>query len=511
MNCNIRIAVLGAASGFLLILPFPLPELEIAVWISLVPLLIATVHSDARGSFLAGYLCGVIRTSCSLFWIHAYHPLALPLVVLALSFYPAIFCLGLNLILRSSRSKKNLAAMIWTAPLLWTSLEYAGSIGFLGFPWSSLGYSQYRQIPIIQIAEFTGVFGVSFLIVLVNSGIAFCLLSLKKPFRKQLLRCAGAIAVVSAVLATCILWGRVESKKIGHGGVHAGKAEKTPSFLRVALIQGNTGVDSNWHEDSYDIIKRLTELSFAAGSMKPKLIIWPETAISENLLTSFILDSEVKKGISRVGKETGAYLLTGALHESGGKAYNSAFLISPSCEIVNRYNKIHLVPVGEYFPFLKHSRLMKYLLKDAGDFTPGTRFTIFKIPGKPEFSVLICFEGIFGNLTRKFVKKGASFLINITNDVWSCSRTSHYQHASMAVFRAVENRVYFVRAGNSGVSRIINPCGRIEGNLCAYRRGFLTGVVYKRAKTTFYTLYGDIFSMLVLGITFLVVIARCFL
>ena len=506
MNSNVRIAVLGAVSGFLLILPFPLPELEIAAWVSLVPLLIAAAGSGTRNSFLAGYLCGVIRISGSLFWIHVYHPLALPFVVFVLSFYPAIFCLGMNLIL--SRSKKNLTAMIWTAPLLWTSLEYAGSIGFLGFPWSSLGYSQYRQIPIIQIAEFTGVFGVSFLIVLVNSGIAFCLLSLKKPFRKQLLRCAGAAVVVCTVLAGCILWGRSAAKKAEYSSIHAGKTEKTPSFLHTALIQGNTGVDSIWQKDSYDIIKRLTELSFAAGTMKPGLIIWPETAISENLLTSFAFDSEVKKGISRVGKETGAYLLTGALYEAGGKTYNSAFLISPSCEIVNRYDKIHLVPIGEYFPFLKHSRFMKYLLKDAGDFTPGTRFTVFKIPGKPEFSVLICFEGIFGNLTRKFVKKGASFLVNITNDVWSCSRASHYQHASMAVFRAVENRVYFVRAGNSGVSRIINPCGRIEGNLCAYSRGFLAGVVYKRVKTTFYTMHGDIFSILVLGITFLVVIAR---
>ena len=528
-------------SGILLILPFPPFEFEFAVWFALVPLLLAIRGQIPFNSFLLGYLCGIVWNIGLLGWIQVYHPLGLPIVVFALSFYPALFCLGLNLItnykfqITNDKIKKldlitnyklritNLQ-MILIAPFLWTSLEYVQSLGFLGFPWNSLGYSQYRQIPVIQIAEFTGVFGVSFLIVFVNSGIASAIIAIKENFRYAV----KVVAVVCFVFGLCIFWG--------------GYVLKTPfhvkeDSIRVALIQSNTGTDCAWRENSSGIIEQLTALSLTAGIMEPDLIIWPESAVGENMETTFIDSfpasvqpsklghytyndkvfnelsdfSWLKKKVCHVVKETGAYLLTGAPYNCNGRDYNSAFLISPIGKLLDRYDKIRLVPGGEYFPFWRHAKLFECLLQDAGDFTPGNRLTIFKISENKKFGVLICFEGIFGNLARRFVKNGADFLINITNDVWSHSAASHYQHASIATFRAIENRVYFIRVGNSGISRIINPHGRIEKNLGAYRSGFLVGEIYpvrkKILKKTLYTRHGDLFAKLVLVLTFIAVIA----
>jgi apolipoprotein N-acyltransferase len=437
--------------------------------------------------------------------MHVYDPLVLPLVVLILSFYPALFCLGLNKLLR----KKNPAALMWAAPLLWVSLEYVRSLGFLGFPWNSLGYSQYRQISVIQMAEFTGVFGVSFLIVFVNSGIASVVINLRRcigaPTRGASTQKGGfyafrAIAIVCIVLGLFIFWGR-NVIICGEGG---GK-----SSLRAVLIQGNFGMDCYWEDNSADIMRRLSALSLGAAVSGPDLIIWSETAVGENPETAFAVNSRLRREISGMLKETGAYLLTGAQYNCDGRDYNSVFLISPACEVIDRYDKMHLVPAAEYFPFRRHTRLIEYLLRDAGDFTPGVRRTIFEIQGIGKFAALICFEGIFGDSARRFVKDGAEFLVNITNDVWSGSETSHHQHAAIASFRAVENRVYLLRLGNSGISRVINPYGIIEKELGVYRSGVLEGEVFPASRQTFYTRHGDTFAKVVLVITSLLFFLIC--
>jgi apolipoprotein N-acyltransferase len=478
-------------SGILLVLPFSLLNLEWAAWFALVPLLIATLRVNARDSFVLGYLCGVVWNGGSLFWMHVYDPLVLPLVVLILSFYPAVFCLGLNKL-----GKRNAVNLMWAAPLLWVSLEYVRSLGFLGFPWNSLGYSQYRQISVIQMAEFTGVFGVSFLIVFVNSGIACCLLTLRE-WRK----CLRSVVTVCVVLGIFIFWGR--------NVVICSGRQDTPLPFRVVLIQGNFGTDCYWMDNSADIMGRLSALSLGAAVSEPDLIIWAETAIGENPETAFAVNSRFRMEISSMLKETGAYLLTGAQYNRNGRDYNSVFLISPACEVIDKYDKMRLVPAAEYFPFRRHSKLIEYLLRDAGDFTPGVRRTVFEIPGGEKFAALICFEGIFGDFARRFVKDGAEFLVNITNDVWSESETSHHQHAAMASFRAVENRVYLLRLGNSGISRVINPYGIVEKELGAYKSGILVGEVCPVSRQTFYTRHGDVFARVVLALTSLLFFLNC--
>ncbi len=332
----------------------------------------------------------------------------------------------------------------------------------------------------------------SFLIVFVNTGIALAFKSFHRP--KSALR---IMVVVGIALGLCISYGSLMIKR-------PLQTDREP--IRVALIQPNFSTDCQWYENSSMIMEKLTTLSFEAGLENPDLIIWPETAVGGRIKEG---DKRLRRKIQQVLKETDAYLLTGAPYSSDGKDYNSAFLISPSSKLLGRYDKIHLVPAGEYFPFWRHSKLLEYLLQEAGDFTPGEKYTIFEIPGRgnfrksAKFSVLICFEGIFGDLTRRFVNEGADFLVNITNDAWSHSKTSHYQHASIATFRAVENHTYFVRVGNSGVSRVINPIGTIEKNLDYNRVGVLIGELSPASRKTFYTRYGDIFAKLILAMTLL--------
>lgn len=380
------------------------------------------------------------------------------------------------------------------APLLWISLEYIRSLGFLGFPWPSLGYSQSSFLPIIQIAEFTGVFGVSFLIVFVNSGIALACQSLHNPGRAFKI-----IAFTALVPALCISAGSIIIKQ---------KVQPEEKHLRVALVQGNVNTDCSSQKNSSQVMEHLTALSLQTQTAKPDLIIWPESSVPGDLKTAFATDSRIKRKIEQVVKKTGAYLLTGSPHTLNGKDYNSAFLISPGCNLLGRYDKIHLVPAGEYFPFWRHKKFIRHLLRDAGEFMPGDNYTVFEIPGKGKFSVLICFEGIFGDLTRRFSREGAEFLVNITNDVWSNSKTSHYQHASIATFRAIENRRYFVRAGNSGISRIINPYGRIEKNLDYAESGILVTDISLQSVTTFYARYGDAFAKLALAVTCLIFLIK---
>jgi apolipoprotein N-acyltransferase len=176
------------------------------------------------------------------------------------------------------------------------------------------------------------------------------------------------------------------------------------------------------------------------------------------------------------------------------KNYNSAFLVSPSGSVLAQYNKVHPVPLWEvmparaYLPFLKNTA-------SKGVYDPGNELTVFSTP-KGKFSALICYEGIYTNLARKFVGRGAQFLVNISNDSWSKSEAEHYQHASMDVFRAVENGVYYVRVGNSGVTEVIDPFGRIVSSLPIYKSGYLVADIGLKEKDTVYSVLGDYFGYL---------------
>ncbi len=512
-------------SSLLLTLSFPKFNLEFLVWVGLIPLLIGIRGKGPRDSFIISYLTGFLFFLGTLYWIvtvTTFNPLA-PLGLLLLASYLALYfgCFGLlltyikpftplegpvrkggdeNLPLNKwfGRGLKPLPNLLTGftlfAPFLWVSLELIRSHLLTGFPWSLLGHSQYLNLPLIQISSFTGVYGVSFLIVMVNGVVFQCLLQISE--KRNLKGILVKLLLVALVIGGCFAYGKHTLSK----GIEGRR-------VKVALIQGNIPQKVKLDPESrYMIMDRYTELTKKVSGSE--LIVWPETSIP----TPFCKSSWPWPSVLKLAKEKEVYLLVGSTSEADGGEHNSAFLITPEGEIGGRYHKIHLVPFGEYLPLVRFLPFLRKLLFPAGGFIPGKEYTILNTSppakagvrraGKERFGVLICFEGVFPNLVRNFIQRGADFMVNITNDAWFGRTSGPYQHASMLIFRAVENRRSFLRAANTGLSFFIDPLGRIEGKVCdeggrdIFIDGYSTSEITLSEVKSFYSRFGDIFAYL---------------
>lgn len=480
--------LLAAISGLLLFLAYPPYNLSYLAFIALIPLLISLKGSLFKMASL-GYLFGLVFFGGLLFWMNSMRlygvacwarPLLWLLLVVSLSLYPAIFGLLYGLV---SKRLQGLFALL-AACIIWCGLEFIRTHFPLGgFPWALLGYSQYLNLPLIQIVSFTGVYGVSFLVILFNAIIIeICGPSTLK--RKVLL-----FTLCLLLYTSCYAYGWWSLSQ-----------PLPPKDLKVAAVQGNFDIEMswNWRDTHGEFRSRLSELTGMALPVLPELIVWTETIILDPL--SYL------PGLARelaLLTEGSASLLLGAPHyESKGTKthyFNSAFLLLPEGRIAQRYDKLHLVPFGERLPGERFIPWLRDLFPMAGDYTPGSNFTLFRIGEKGSFGVLICFEDIFAGLARRFVRDGAAFMVNITNDAWSRSRGCHYQHFQASIFRAVENRCYILRAGNTGVSAIIDPYGRIERIIPINTAGIITGEVSTLRPHSLYTRWGDLFVYLCLG------------
>ncbi len=381
---------------------------------------------------------------------------------------------------------KNTSTII-IAPSLWVVLEYLRSHIFTGFPWELLGYSQFSNLTIVQIADLTGPYGISFIIMFFNTLIYEMIANPWKDRRTYFLKSASVFAVIYLLVYLY--------------GIYAlFKYDEISGIYRVSIIQGNIDQslkwDKNFRESTINIYERLTMSSL---NRDPELIVWPETAAP----FFYNIEKEYRDRIENIAKKSGRFLLTGSpsVKMGNGKPelLNSAFLIDPSGKTIDGYDKIHLVPFGEYVPLQRILFFIKPLVEAAGDFKSGSRYVVFDADGK-KFSVVICFEAIFPELCRKFIKAGAEFLINITNDAWFGETSAPYQHLSMVVFRAIENRVFIVRAANTGISAIINPAGRIVTRSELFKEAVLTGEIGMRSGYTIYTRAGDVFAWICIGL-----------
>jgi len=483
-------------SGFLLIIIFPKLNLEVIAWLALVPLFYAIQGKKPYHGFCLGCISGFVFFLGLLYWIfiaisrygHLNYLLSALILVLLVS-YLSLFIGTFAYLLRYLDDKLGLKEVA-TAPFIWVSLEYARSFLFTGFPWESLGYSQFLSLPLIQVSDITGVYGVSFLIVLVNAllfNIVYnWFLKREKVFYKE--------AAFTFLLFTMVLI---------YGGWRLSvvcKETETFSKVKVAIIQGNIDQGKKWDPAfQYETIKIYRDLSFQAGKSEPSLIVWPESAVP------FFLQSHhrYRRLIFDIARETDSYLLFGgpAYREKAGKVscFNSAFLVSPANKILGQYDKIHLVPLGEYVPLGKYLYFIDKLVEGVGAFSSGERVVPMEFSlGRP--GVLICYEIIFPDQVRRFVKRGADFLVNLTNDAWYGKTSAPYQHLSMVVFRSVENRVFVVRAANTGISSIIDATGKIRSATGIFTKGFLVDTIPLVKVETFYTEYGDIFAKTCLGI-----------
>jgi apolipoprotein N-acyltransferase len=295
-----------------------------------------------------------------------------------------------------------------------------------------------------------------------------------------------------------------------------GRGDGNGKVLKVALVQSCISPWENWSGNRYKYLSELMHYTKESLASNPDFIVWSESATLE--LISFRAltgekDSFDEQLLSFV-KENGKPLLTGEIgltvkRDNGHLRYypqNNAVLISGAGEVVQTYPKINLVPFGEWFPYEKWFVPVKRLVESFGgsDFVPGKKPELFKVDGL-KFGSLICYEGIFYRLCRGYRNMGADFMVNITNDGWTDAYNGHYQHYSASIFRAVENGIWMVRAGNDGVTAIIDPKGRVTASLPILKKSFLTGEIDTSQNVeTFYSKYGDL--ILYASLLFIIVI-----
>jgi len=365
-------------------------------------------------------------------------------------------------------------------PSAWVLLEYARSHLFTGFPWALLAYSQYLNLPAIQIADITGAWGVSFLVMLVNA-LIYSFTANRLPFTVFLKK----YFVFILCIIVALIYGYYKTYNL--------QLTTYNSRTKISVIQGNIPQELKWEEDAQDdIVKKYLSISRQAIKDGPDLIIWPEASLP-TILEEEPEFFEIARWFARKSKMP---LLLGSATKRDSLYYNSALLVSEKGALLNRYDKLHLVPYGEYIPLRKFFPFLDVVVP-IGDFASGEECTVFETQDK--FSVLICFEDVFPELSRNFVKRGADFLVNITNDAWFGETSSPYQHLSASVFRAVENRRNLVRAANTGVSAFIAPSGEILSSVKDKRGkdifidGFKTQEIGISRNSSFYTRHGDFF------------------
>ncbi len=489
--------ILCAASGLLAAAAFPPLGWWPLAWIAWVPLLLSARGVSAGGAFRRGLLAGIVASLGIFHWIvvviHTYGhaPMAFALFTLLLlaaylALYPAAWAAGAARLGRLGE-----VPAILLGACLWVALELVRTHLISGFPWALLGNSQAPFLPLIQISEWTGAYGVSFVVILANLALAALAGDLReaRPPLRPWIRTAAIALVIALIVAAGA--GR-------KAGIETRARARRPVI--VGLVQGNVPQDVKWDPAFVlESLRRHVALTMDAAEKSPDLIVWPEAAT-----TFFFQDGEALSKVIRDATDqarapiffgSSAYEPTGAGPGRERRYYNSAFLVRPGGQRDGRYDKIHLVPFGEYVPF---RRLLPFLSRvatgiAAGDFTPGEAPVIFPIDGR-RFGALICYEGIFPELSRDLVNHGADLLVNITNDAWFGRSGAPGQHLQMAAFRAVEERTGMARAANTGISALIQPTGEITARTGLFTMTQITGKVSPKLFQTFYAQHGDVFA-----------------
>jgi apolipoprotein N-acyltransferase len=499
-----RAALLAALSGGLLALSFPRPDLGVLAFVALVPLLL-TLQGVRRGAALQrGYACGAVFFTGLLYWIprvlvvYGGLPWAAALLVLALLvFYLATYVALFAAITAASWRRFGPLALA-AAPVTWVALEIVRGQALTGFPWGLIGYSQHLNLPLLQAAALGGIYAVSLLVAAAGAGIALLLL---RPAPRRA-RPAGALllALVGAAHA---------------GGFAAlsggGRAEAGLAAIQVAAVQGNVPQDVKWSPGSEArIITDLARLTRRAAEDGARLIVWPESA------SPFSFRRPVPRGaasgapiavaphgdyldlVGGMARDLGIALIAGSVdyRVEGNRleALNSAFSVGPDGTLGPSYDKVHLVPFGEYVPLRRLLFFVDPLARGAiAGFAAGARLEPLPTPAG-RAATFICYEAAFPELVRRIAARDADFLVNLTNDAWYGRTSMPYQHLAMAVVRAVENRRYLVRAANTGISAIVDPYGRVTARSRLDESAVVRGAMRPRRDPTPYARAGDLLA-----------------
>jgi len=413
-----------------------------------------------------------------------------------------------------------LLACAWVAP------EWIRGWLFTGFGWNGLGVALHANWPLIQIAEFTGVSGLSFMVVFANVIALTTVRRLSLEARAQAMRPHYDLTLTMAAIVGVLAF-----------GVHAAQNRLAEKPLRVAAVQANVPqqqkFDPQFTRKIFDQFTRLSEIALLRGgcptcntneSNPPSdlgppldLLIWPESSMPGPVLQ----EEESHQFVLNFSASTTTDLLLGTLDVEGERDYNAALLVSDAGQNVQFYRKIHLVPFGEYIP-LRHSFPLFAIAASKwvpGDFDAGKDYTVFRLTNRDvQVAPLICFEDTIGELTRQFVLKGANLLVDITNDGWFLHSAGSQQHLLNAIFRCVETRRPMVRGANTGVTCFVNRFGRVmrvlqDGTGSTFTEGVLTGEIGipTAHEVTFYTQHGELFAKVCTWVTLIAIVVMIIL
>jgi apolipoprotein N-acyltransferase len=457
--------------------------------VALAPLVTALAGASGWRAARLGYVTGAVSSIGLLYWtalvVIQYGGLALPVGILvmvalclAFSVFHALFGWGVGRLAVAFGP-----AGLLGAPFLWTALEYARTHTFFSFPWTLLGYSQQGALPFAQVASFTAVYGVSFLVSSVSALLAYAAIAPRQAARRSAL---GAVALLVGGA-----W--------GWGAWQMAQPVPETGRITVGLVQGGVRQEDKWvPEYASENVDRHLQLTARAAEAGARLVVWPESAVP------FLFDRDGAESalLRDAVRREGIYLYFGnddlePLPSGERRVYVGAKLLDPSGELVARYHKMRLVPFGEYVPLQKlftlGGRFAAKLVQEVSDFTPGTDAVTGAVDGH-RIGGFICYEAIFPSLVRRFAGGGAELLVNITNDAWYGTTSAPHQHLAMVAFRAIENRRYLVRAANTGITAVVDPRGRVLEPTRLFDTTVLVREVPFVAETTFYTRHGDVFA-----------------
>ncbi len=501
--------ILSFLSGLVsaLALPFSFgdikfPDLEILAWFSFVPFYISIHHASLKSAFYRGVVFGVGYFTLALYWIyialHTYGEVSIWSSLLGVGL--AVFLLGFFVGVAAFSAvwiQKQGVPLALSFPVVWVGLDFLRSyFPFGGFPWASVAYSQRSFLTFLQILDITGIYGILFLLTLSNAVLGELILFFQKKrfFPNKL------VFLFLSLMVSVFVYGHFRLNSLRKNLVSQQK-------LQVLMIQGNIPQEEKWLEEKTDeIVARYIFLTQKGESEKySDLILWPEAAypgvLSPNLTQVDLL------------KNFKAPLLMGVVTYEGEipeewppsdeairdfRMYNAAALVEPGGTISGWYHKNHLVPMGEYVPFQKALFFLHKIVPSFTSFTPGRNLNLIH-----KFGVTICYEDLFPSISRSFTKKGADFLVNLTNDGWYDRSSAIYQHYDFSRFRAIENRRAMVRVTNTGVTGTFGPTGEVIDQLPPFQEGILQGEIPVGGPLSFYTRFGDIFAwgcILVMGL-----------
>ena len=492
--------ILSLASGLLLALSFPRFGHPAVSWIALSPLLVAITVEGPRGGGLGrgwglGLATGVMYFAGTVYWtsgVMAQYGGINPvlsagiagLLVGYLALFPAVFGLLVAGAVRRFGTRGLLVA-----PPAWVATELARTLLFGGFPWALVGYTQTTVLSVAQIASLVGVYGLSFLVVLLSASLALAAVSRDR---------SGLVAVACAALlvASAVLWGRAR--------LADGRLTRTGTLVRVGLVQGDVPQDQKWVPGLEDeILTRYLTLSRQAADRGARAILWPESS------TPFYFENSPKgEAIRLFARERGASVLLGSdeLDRRNPRvSYNSAFMVRPDGSTAGVYRKVRLVPFGEYVPFRTLLFFAAPLVEAVGEFAPGQAPVMLPLAGKP-VSTAICYEVVYPALIRAGVLQGSTLLTTITNDAWFGRSSAPYQHFEMASMRAIEQGRYLARSANTGISGIVDPYGRVLMASDLFTRQVLVGDVRLIEEQTTYARYGDLVAYASVVVTLVAVV-----